>query len=76
MSKNINIKTDKEKETAYAALCFMKMLCRNGNLSKSQYTSMVKLCSAHFDTSDFLSGVSFLPVVVFFILYVCISAKQ
>ena len=59
MSKNVNIKTEKEKETAYATLCFMKLLCKNGNLSKTQYKSMVKLCSTHFDTSDFLFGVSF-----------------
>lgn len=60
MSKNINIKTEKEKETAYASLCIMKWLCKNGKISKFQYKEMVRLCSAHFDTSDFVWGIFFI----------------
>ena len=59
MSKNVNIKTEKEKETAYASLCIMKWLCKSGKISKFQYKEMVRLCSAHFDTSDFVWGIFF-----------------
>lgn len=59
MSHGIRIKSEDEKKKAYAALCMMKMLCKQGNLPKVQYKNMVKICSSFFDTSDFLSGVFF-----------------
>lgn len=59
----VKVKTEEDKKTAYAALCMLKMLCKQGELSKAQFKEMVKLCSNHFDTSDFMSGVFFLFVL-------------
>ena len=53
MSKKIKIESEEDIKTAYAALCIMKMLYRQGKLPKAQYKEMVRLCSPHFNTSDF-----------------------
>lgn len=59
MSHGIRIRSEEEKKNAYAALCMMKWMCKEGKLPKAQFKNMVKLCSPYFDTSDFLSGVFF-----------------
>ena len=78
MSHGIRIKNEEDKKNAYAALCMMKWMCKDGKLSKTQFKNMVKLCSPYFDTSDFLSGVSFFIFCSFQLdlgMYISITVK-
>lgn len=59
---NSQPQTEIEK-TAYSTLCIMKLLCKDGKLTKVQYNSMVFQCGQYIDTSDFyMSEVSFISL--------------